>query len=155
MRFILLFLLAASPALAERPADTLARLRGTPSTNSGALGSAFPQQYVEAYRYTPWRPILFAPQPQPIGHGYGYGYAPSSVISVGVHAGPVFVGGVFANGGGVSHVTCPAPGYPTTTVTTTTVTTTTVTGGGGVVLAPVLRDEPRRTRIIRAPSPRP
>ena len=153
MRFILLFLLAASPALAERPADTLARLRGTPSTNSGALGSAFPQQYVEAYRYTPWRPILFAPQPQFIG--YGPGCAPSSTISVGVQAGPVFVGGVFVSGGGVSHVACPAPGYPTTTVTTTTVTTTTVTGGGGVVLAPVLRDEPRQTRIVRAPLPRP
>lgn len=52
----------ALPCLAERPADQLARMRGTSSQHTGALGSAFPQQHVEAYEFTPCRPAFF-PRP--------------------------------------------------------------------------------------------
>lgn len=144
-------LLVALPALAERPADTLARMRGTPSTNAGALGSAFPQQYVDAYRYATPPPVYILAPPPRIVHGCG----PGSTLRIGVDAGPVSIGGVYSSGGGVSSVHCPAPGHPTTIVTTTTTTTTVVTSGdtSRVLAAPAPAPEPRTRRVIaQAPT---
>ncbi len=122
-------LLAAVSASAERPADMLARMRGVPSTNSGPLGSAFPAQYVEAYAFTPRRPVLVVLPPA------GGCRPPGLVTSLG--------------GFTRASLGCPAPGLglPGTTVTTVTTTTTvtTVTSGdaGGIVLAaPPIVDPP-------------
>ena len=123
----LLAALLALPATlrAERPADVLARLRGAPSTNAGALGSAFPQQHVEAYRCVPRLVIVYP------------GLRPLSTLSVNVGAGPVTVGGSITTlGPGLATVACPAPGWPTTTTLTTVTTTTVVTTSDGCSPAP-------------------
>lgn len=151
---ILAALALALPALAERPADVLAKLRGAPSTNAGALGSAFPQQYVDAYRdaYPP-PVIVFAPRPSHLPT-----CGPHDSWSLRVDAGPVTLTGTHASGGGVSRVACPAPGWPTTIITTTT--TTTITSSGGSLDGappPPAAPEPRIRRVTTlAPAlPRP
>lgn len=137
--------LLASPALAERPADVLARLRGTPSTSAGPLGSDFPQQYVNAYRWA---------APPVVVQGPGYGCArPPGIVRVGIDAGPVRIGGVFTTGS-VGVVTCPAAGFGTTTTTVTTTTTTVTTSGPGVViLAQPSAPAPAPTRRVLAARP--
>lgn len=139
--------LLASPALAERPADILARLRGTPSTSAGPLGSDFPKQYVDAYRWA--RPPVVA---YPVA-GYASCARPTGIVRVGVHAGPVSVGGVFTTGA-VGVVTCPAAGFgTTTTVVTTTTTTVTTSGPGVVILAQPAPPAPAPARRVLAAGP--
>ena len=142
--------LAASPALAERPADILARLRGTPSTNAGALGSDFPQQYVNAYRCAS-PPVVVFPSPcwRPCAAPL-----PGTIVRVGIDAGPISIGGVYTTGA-TGIVTCPAAGLGTTTTTTTTIVTTTTTtvtsGGAGVVLAQPQPQPPVACRVLARP----
>jgi hypothetical protein len=134
---LVLAAISATTAMAERPADILARLRGTTSTNSGALGSDAPQQYQDMYRWVPPPPVFVFQPGRPV----------------------VILRPAPSPGCGVVGIACPMPGGITTTTTTTTTTTlpvagvttttTTTTTSAGRVLAPA------QPRLLRVTPPNP